>query len=342
MKKILWPMLLLFLSTLVPTSNAVSVGVKPGDKVSYGVSIYGNLSILGVTGLTVPPINAADIEVKGVSGSVINFTATVTFQNGTKAPPSSSTMNLSANTFGLWIIPAGLNKGDPVGLGPCVVVNETRSEIWLKARRTICYFALLASTGVRTVNVTGHYDRETGICFSFFVGVLEDSVVKASFAMTIQSASMIVGDYTPPSISNVVYDPKKPQPSDAVTISANVIDTESGVKAVILLYTAGGGTWTSLPMSLSTGSNYTAAIPKQSDGTIVEFKVKAEDNVGNTVESAVGSYTVKALILGMELAAFYSLAGVLVIVVALVAILLFARRRKAPILSPPTARTNLV
>jgi hypothetical protein len=335
-------MLLLFLSTLVPASDAVSVGVKPGDKVSYGVSIYGNLSIFGVTGLTVPPINAADIEVKGVSGSVINFTATVTFQNGTNAPPTYSTMNLSTNTFGLWIIPAGLNKDDPVGLGPGVVVNETRNEIWLKAKRTVCYFAFLSSTGVRTVNVTGHYDQKTGICFSFFVGVLEDSVVKASFAMTIQSASMIAGDYTPPSISNVVYDPQKPQPNDAVTVSANVIDTESGVKAVTLLYTTGEDTWTSLPMSLSMGSNYTATIPKQSDGTIVEFKVKAEDNVGNTVESAVGSYTVKALIFGMELAAFCSLVGVLVIVVALIVVFLFTRRRKAPTPSLPTARTNLV
>ena len=336
------PVLLLFLSPLVPASDAVSVGVTPGDKVSYGVSIYGNLSILGVTGLTVPPIKAADIEVKGVSGSIINFTATVTFQNGTKAPSSSSTMNLSANTFGLWIIPAGLNKDDPVGLGPGVVVNETRNEFWLKAKRTICYFAFLASTGVRTVNVTGYYDRETGICFSFFVGVLEDSVVKASFAMTIQSASMIVGDYTPPSISNIICSPQKPQPNDAVTVSANVIDTESGVKAVTLLYTTGGGTWTSLPMSLSTESNYTATIPKQSEGTIVEFKVKTEDNVGNTIESAVGSYTVKALIFGMELAAFYSLVGVLVIVVALIAVFLFVQRRKAPTPSPSTARANLV
>jgi len=101
-------------------------------------------------------------------------------------------------------------------------------------------------------------------------------------------------DIDPPSISNVVYSPQNPQPNDAVTVSAKVLDTESGVKAATLLYTIGGDTWTSLPMGLSAGSNYTAIIPKQSDGTTVQFKVKAEDNVGNIVESSITSYTVHA------------------------------------------------
>jgi len=101
-------------------------------------------------------------------------------------------------------------------------------------------------------------------------------------------------DLTPPSISDVVYTPQNPQAGDAVTVSANVTDTESGVKVVTLLYAIGGGTWTGLSMSLSTGSIYTATIPKQTDGTTVQFKVRAEDEDGNTAESAVTSYTVHA------------------------------------------------
>jgi hypothetical protein len=119
-------------------------------------------------------------------------------------------------------------------------------------------------------------------------------VTDVLYTLFIAAFGPIAPDRTPPVISNVARNPQQPQPSDTVTVTANVTDTESGVKAVTLLYAIGGGAWTSLPMSLSTGSTYTATIPKQSDGTAVQFKVKAEDEDGITAETAVASYTVHA------------------------------------------------
>jgi len=135
----------------------------------------------------------------------------------------------------------------------------------------------------------------------------------------------IAPDLTPPSISNIVYTPQSPQPSDAVAVSANVTDTESGVKAVTLLHAIGGGAWTSLPMSLSTGSIYSATIPKQSDSTTVQLKVKAEDEAGNTVESAVASYTVRAPAAAIP---GFSLESIIIgIIIAAAALLSLKKRR---------------
>ena len=77
-------------------------------------------------------------------------------------------------------------------------VNETRSETWLGVQRTVCYTARLMGGGGMTFNITGHYDRETGIAFSLFVGLLSDGAVQASFVMTIKSASMISPPSQPP------------------------------------------------------------------------------------------------------------------------------------------------
>ena len=70
-------------------------------------------------------------------------------------------------------------------------VNETRSETWLGVQRTVCYVAMLGSTEDMLFNLTGHYDRETGIAFSFFVGLSRGIVVLGSLTMIIKSASMI-------------------------------------------------------------------------------------------------------------------------------------------------------
>jgi len=105
----------------------------------------------------------------------------------------------------------------------------------------------------------------------------------------------LVFDAGPPTVSEVDSSPEQPQPGDAVTIKANVRDEDSGVEMVTLLYSIdGGSTWTSLPMSRSTGSTYTATMPGEPDGTTVQFKVEAKDNAGFTIETTTTSYGVHA------------------------------------------------
>jgi len=105
--------------------------------------------------------------------------------------------------------------------------------------------------------------------------------------------SYAINDIDPPTISNISYTPKSPTPDDSVKVTALVIDNGSGVKSVTLRYSIdGGGTWTNVTMT--SGSAYTATIPKQADGTTVQFKIYAKDNAGNSIESNVTSYTVHA------------------------------------------------
>jgi len=160
-------------------------------------------------------------------------------------------------------------------------------------------------------------------------------VVDVLCTLFVAAFGPIAPDLTPPSISDVVYSPQQPQPSDAVTVTANVTDAESGVKIVTLLYALGGGAWTSLPMSPSAGSTYTAMIPKQPDGTAVQFRVKAEDEAGNTVESAVASYAVHAppaAIPGFPLESI-----IIGIITATVALLSLKKRRFGQYLATPKA-----
>jgi len=180
--------LLLFLLSSVSVSNAVSIGVKTGDKVAYDVATQGDLEQLGGLG----PLGiskALEGEVTGVSGNVVTIKVTFTFQNDTEFTIPSTTSDLSDDSFDFWIIPAGLNVGDKIVTD--MYVNETRTETWLGVQRTVCYTARLMGGGGMTFNMTGHFDRETGIAFSFFVGLFSDGAVQASLTMTIKSASMI-------------------------------------------------------------------------------------------------------------------------------------------------------
>jgi hypothetical protein len=65
-----------------------------------------------------------------------------------------------------------------------------------------------------------------------------------------------------------------------------------GVKAIHLLYsTDDGSSWTS--KYIERAITYTTSIPEQTEGTEVKFKIQAEDNAGNVVETDVMSYIVQ-------------------------------------------------
>jgi len=150
-------------------------------------------------------------------------------------------------------------------------------------------------------------------------------------------------DTSPPTISDINYEPETPKPDDRVTVSASITDDFSGVKEVVLWYsTDGGDTWNQVQMRNPTESNYTAEIPKQAGGATVQFKVSAEDIAGFSAESSVFSYTVKTLIFGLEPIIFYGLVGGVVVMIAVA--IFFSRRRRPPrpYVVPPVAPPTLV
>lgn len=104
----------------------------------------------------------------------------------------------------------------------------------------------------------------------------------------------VADDVSPPMIAEIVFSPQSPTPEDLVVVSAKVTDAYSGVHVVNLLYsTSLGGSWSSLAMNRG-NMTYVATIPRQADGKTVQFKISAEDDAGNTVESGITSYRVLA------------------------------------------------
>ena len=150
-------------------------------------------------------------------------------------------------------------------------------------------------------------------------------------------------DNSPPTISDVDYEPGGPTPDDEVTVSASITDDLSGVKETVLWYsTDGGDNWNQVQMTAVTGSTYTADIPKQEGGINVQFKVSAEDIAGFSAESSIVSYTVKTLIFGIDPMMLYGLAAGIIVIAGAI---FFLRRRRAPkpyMPTPPTAPPTLV
>jgi len=188
LKRALGVLLTLFLLASLPVSNAASMGLKPGDKVAYDVSSQGDLELVG--GELVGLIKVLEIDVRGVSGNVLRLNVTCTLQNGTKL--RYVPLQFGEASFDFWIIPANLSRGDKALQDTWV--NETRNEVWLGFKRGVCYAARLMRLGELTFNWTGHYDRRTGVAFSYFYGVFNGSAIQASYTFTIRSASMISED----------------------------------------------------------------------------------------------------------------------------------------------------
>ncbi len=81
----------------------------------------------------------------------------------------------------------------------------------------------------------------------------------------------------PPMISDVTREPAAPKSNDDVVVSAKIRDLNGTVDNARLHYKIGDGPWQLGNMSTS-DSIYTHAIPKQPDGTMVQYFIKATDN----------------------------------------------------------------
>jgi hypothetical protein len=88
-----------------------------------------------------------------------------------------------------------------------------------------------------------------------------------------------------PTFAAFGHSPIIPQPNQAVTVSASASDP-AGVQALTLWWSVSGGAWQQTPMlagsaaGLSGYTNYAGLIPGQPAGTLVQFYVRAADNLG--------------------------------------------------------------
>jgi phosphatidylserine/phosphatidylglycerophosphate/cardiolipin synthase-like enzyme len=95
-------------------------------------------------------------------------------------------------------------------------------------------------------------------------------------------------DDDPPDILEIRHSPINPTSAEEVTITANVTE-DWAIKSVGLFYSINGTTHFSTPMGYD-GTNYTAQIPAQVGGTVIEYHVNATDDAEQTSMSSQYSY----------------------------------------------------
>lgn len=125
-------------------------------------------------------------------------------------------------------------------------------------------------------------------------------------------------------IFGISYAPQNPQAEDSVTVTASVINTTASVSQVSLDYFV-QGVHNTLPMTLK-GITYEAIIPKQSDGTTVEFFISAIDSEGNTRETDKFSYRVGGA--GIFEILGFSLEQIIILVAIGIVLLVFVMAKK--------------
>jgi len=97
-------------------------------------------------------------------------------------------------------------------------------------------------------------------------------------------------DTQPPSIQSISTNPTIPNYEEEAVVSSTIIDVYGQVDQAILSYTQ-DLEWHNVSMN-RLGNAFNAKIPSQPYGTIVQYKIYANDMHGNWAESTLYSYTV--------------------------------------------------
>lgn len=97
-----------------------------------------------------------------------------------------------------------------------------------------------------------------------------------------------------PAFSRLRHSPAVPLASQACTISVEANDPDT-VTSALLFYSVGGGAAQSLAMT-SAGGTWSAAIPGQAAGTVVQFYVRATDGAAATADFPAAGANSRALV----------------------------------------------
>ncbi|MCK6557960.1 lamin tail domain-containing protein [bacterium] len=85
---------------------------------------------------------------------------------------------------------------------------------------------------------------------------------------------------SPPAITNVNRSPVVATSTAGVTVSANIVDTQTAVASAEVGYRVNRGAFQTISMTSGGANLYTAVIPAQANGALVEFYLKAADTEG--------------------------------------------------------------
>lgn len=96
-----------------------------------------------------------------------------------------------------------------------------------------------------------------------------------------------------PSVDAMSHSPAVPAASQPFVVSADIADP-NGVAAATLNYAVNGGAWQSVPMT-ALGSRFTATVPGQGSGSIVQFYLETADGLGAVSQYPPGGPASRAL-----------------------------------------------
>ena len=97
-----------------------------------------------------------------------------------------------------------------------------------------------------------------------------------------------------PVFANLRHYPSVPSFSENITVSAQISDP-SGISGAEMKWRIDGNSWNSVSMTSDGDGAYSAVIPKQASGTIVQFYLRASDQYGEIAEYPVGGPDSRAL-----------------------------------------------
>jgi len=152
------------------------------------------------------------------------------------------------------------------------------------------YFTL---RGHRLTGLTTYQPPVDGTTLSYIRGLIQTRFTGTAVGyhiIPLYPGDMQIG-ITPPSISLIKRNLAQVMTNQAVTISANVTD-DGGVDSVKLYYRIDGGNYTSVNMTLGSGSTYSGNIPGvNSDSALVNYYIWSKDNDGNvsTMPAAISN-----------------------------------------------------
>jgi endonuclease I len=99
----------------------------------------------------------------------------------------------------------------------------------------------------------------------------------------------------PPGISSIILNPANPKSTDPVNVSATITDSDGTITSAVLKWGLVSGSLTNtINLTKTTGNTYStvSAIPAQSDGVTVYYKIEATDDSSDVTITSQYSYTV--------------------------------------------------
>jgi hypothetical protein len=161
-------------------------------------------------------------------------------------------------------------------------------DVSVKYRNTAAQPNNISASTATTPNPNAAVYLQQGKSFAYIRGTITKLFITASGSYEYQLVPLTSSDLgpvtaSPPVITTITSSNPVPTSTNAVTITANITDLDGTVTGTSLKYAVGltNPTFTTVPMTLTAGSIYTATIPAQPNNSFVKFYVSATDNQNN-------------------------------------------------------------